>query len=54
MKNKQKVLEALFDLLHDQKDVNKNSISKRAGIHRIQLDRMIKKYKCFIDVEVVS
>jgi hypothetical protein len=54
MKNEQKIIEALYDLLHDRKDVNKNSLCQRAGVHRIQLDRMIKKHKDFIDVEVIE
>lgn len=54
MKNRQKIIEALLDLLHERKDVNKNSLCNRAGVHRIQLDRMIKKHKSFIDVEVID
>lgn len=54
MKNRQKILEALFDLLHEKKDINKHSLSKRSGVQRVQLDRMIAKHKSFIDVEIVE
>lgn len=54
MKNRQKILEALFDLLHEKKNVNKHSLSKRSGVHRWEIDRMINKHKSFIDVEIVN
>jgi hypothetical protein len=54
MKNRQKLFEALLDLLHDRQDVNKHSICKRSGVHRWQLERIIKKHKSYIDVEIVN
>lgn len=54
MKNKEKLLFALFDLLSEGKDVNKHSLSKSSGVHRWQIERILKKHNEFIDVEVID
>jgi hypothetical protein len=54
MKIDEKLIEALLDLLDEGANINKHSLSKRAKVFRMQLDRRIAKHKSFIDVEVVK